>query len=59
MSELTPRIVSDEEVLTNFSRQNPNPLKVWVLLVGVSPKIDVPSTFMHNNSRSSEGARQS
>jgi hypothetical protein len=28
-------------------------------LAGVSPKIDVPSTFMHDNSRSSEGAHQS
>ena len=34
-------------------------MKVWVLLAGVSPKIDVPSTFMHDNSRSSEGAHQS
>jgi hypothetical protein len=25
MSELTPRIVGDEEVLTNFSRQIPTP----------------------------------
>jgi hypothetical protein len=36
MSELTFRIVSDEEVLTNFSRQNPTPDSVGAIGWSVS-----------------------